>query len=185
MAVSFGVDEIVLPDVIGDANGTIYATQTFLGGYRERLYKANIERMFVVQGQNYSECCRTIAWAYAHGIRTFGIPRHLLETTKDLMIRFRLTEYIHAAWNNSTIHFLGASPLWSRELQVAGHFLKGKVRGMDTSMPYVYAIGAQPVEGDAKIKRQRDYFDVPNVYQYWAEHNVQTMIGWAEDAWAS
>jgi hypothetical protein len=192
MAWNFGVDEIVLPDVIGDLDKTIQASAAFINDFR-RETPLGCGLMFVAQGQNFAECCRAITWAAARPqVTTIGIPRHLLQTTGDHMIRFRLVKYIERVNQEYLfrrpmpiqIHFLGASPLWVREIEVAGHFLRGKIRGMDTSMPFVYGMCNEIISDTVQtIGRSENFFEWKSPqdvrYREKMDYNVDTFIRWA------
>lgn len=193
-------DEFVIPDSIGELDATIQLAQHFLQEWASML-PPQVQLMFVAQGQNYAEVCRSIQWAASRGrITTIGIPRHLIKTTGDRMIRMRLVEYIQRVnqeqfFNHPPlqIHLLGASPLWVFEAEIAGHFLGGKIRGMDTSMPFVYGLEGVRIDEErpGQISRQKDYFNRQpskgaDNFTKWhrraqirsTEDNIQTMLRW-------
>ncbi len=142
IACRYKVTEIVIPDRMKNADVTIEMAKSFYA-MAERTYHAERFRfMFVVQGDTWYEMNRCLHWAMEQRwIHTIAIPRHTLETCLDATARLNMAETIKLH-SKKAIHFLGASPLWPEEIIEAA---KSKiVRGMDTSMAYVYGIAGKP-----------------------------------------
>lgn len=133
----YKVDEVVIPDRIRNASVSMELAKSFRKMYENNPYH-RMKLMFVVQGASWYEMNACVQWAMDQKwIDTIAIPRHTLETCMDATARLTMASYIEAN-SNQDIHFLGASPLWPGEIKEAAQL--GSVRGMDTSMPYVYAI---------------------------------------------
>jgi hypothetical protein len=172
MADYYGIDEVVIPDVLGEADQTFARLRDFVDDVDSNVWMQR-RFMVVVQGKTFDECRRFIDDVVAlrgdyllPGIRTFGIPKHLVETTtpKDWRvaqsIRLRLASYIRAQFGDAfDIHFLGATS-WLGELT---HLNPFGVRSIDTSLPYVFGLMNTPSWlGELYVsstRRPDNYFD--------------------------
>lgn len=172
----FGVSEVVIPDCIGSKDLTIAMAKQF----KEMAYKTlnpDILFMFVAQGNNDFEIRQSIRWAMSeHWIDTIALPKHLVETTGNKSIRLQLA--LHITENSmKQVHLLGGSPLWIEEVQSASEL--EFIRGMDTSMPYVYGMSEAHLEhATAIIGRPGDYFDhkLDSMQEHISLHNVKWML---------
>lgn len=177
---AFDPDEVVIPDIMGDALGTIGRATKFVKAYGSEI---QADLMFVAQGRSLIEVTRMIeVLVTLDHVTTVGIPRHLLATTGHKDVRIMLAMWIHKHYGKTlNIHFLGAAPSWPFEVLYAND-LKF-VRGMDTSMPFNYALNnAYLVEGDKKhIKRPLDYFNQQFTHEQeiLARRNAVLMRQWA------
>jgi hypothetical protein len=121
-------------------------------------------------------------------IVTIYLPR-LLVTKTAPHARITLAKKIHKWAPGLDIHFLGASRLWSAELHSAASDIPW-VRGMDTSMPYVYARHGARVDQDldrvAPPHRESDgsYFSGTwdPKQRGLATDNVERMLKWSVGA---
>ena len=160
LADKFKVNEVVVPDRIKSENVTIEMARTFRRMYVNNPALHPVKFMFVVQGATWHGVRRCLDWALdQRWIGTIALPRHLLETCMDPTVRLMLAEIIRKE-SNKNVHLLGASPLWTEEIVEAGK--SGIVRGMDTSMPYVYGIAGKPWPNEDVVNSAltRDvYFD--------------------------
>jgi len=179
VANEFQVDEIVIPDVIGNR---IKTAEKCVEWY-DKFFDSKFKHMLVAQGQTVEECVDLIGMVDGFDIDTIGIPRHLAKTTGERDARLHLA---HALWDlygdRFDYHFLGATPLWAEEL----HFVKigaPWVRGMDTSMPYNYAHARETVDSGFSILRPDPYFDIEfdEDQQEYLKHNIDLMLGWVAD----
>lgn len=180
MALNLDINEIVIPDTLGDAVQTFDKLEEFAAVLDTDVWQQK-RFMAVVQGETFEECCSLIdrivffkSDYLLNGLKTFGIPKHLCKTTsgsewaKD-SIRLRLASYIRHKYDRRfQVHFLGANPGSIHEL---GYLKSFEVRSVDTSMPYVYAFQGLDMN-DAYVnefidlERQEGYFDfVPDLEQ--------------------
>ena len=151
IAHAWSVDEIVVPDILGDCNATIDLARSF-----EKYAQPNDFRYVgVAQGRTLSEVVKCITY-FEHNewVSTLALPRVLNTIHKTQ--RFNLIEPIAKEYRFDAIHCLGASS-WIREV-VAIDAL-GIVRGMDTSLPVVLGLDGRSLADDQYIKRQSGYFD--------------------------
>lgn len=181
IADQFGIDEIVIPDILGNKDHTVAAAYKFA-----EFASGNYKYMAVLQGQSYEElvdCAEHFAeMPYVH---TIGIPRHLAKTLGDRDARLVITGVLIDKFGERfEYHLLGATPLWSRELLFAQVAYGEKLRGMDTSMPYNYAYYGESVDGEMTMLRPSGYFELPEE-KFHEEHvmdNVAKMLSWANHA---
>lgn len=172
MAKVNGINEVVIPDTLGDAGATLNQLADVINEldpdeWQERNYAV------VVQGESYEECRSFIERVvqlknsyHLSGLKTFCIPKHLGKTARGneisrSSIRLRLAAYIHARHSDRfEVHFLGAMPNYIQEL---AHLQTYGVRSVDTSMPYVYALAYEDLpkwKTPPDIERQEGYFDM-------------------------
>jgi hypothetical protein len=177
-------DEIVVPDVIGDAHETAVSVLQF-GHF---VQPDDFGYMAVLQGQNMSEIQRMLdLYESEEWITTIALPRVLLKTFGD-DIRVNLARIIQGEtrFKKENIHCLGAGS-WMREIQMLTRL--DLVRGMDTSLPINYGLAsvALPDEGveqpEQIVKRPSNYFgaNVARNTDVWQiiKHNVDTYLSWA------
>lgn len=179
LAIEYGIDEIVVSDVMGNAEESFELLT---------VYKPNDGKkyMAVVQGRNVEQCEEYIRRVNASSrtkyITTLGLPKHLLETCKDPLIRIRLTRLIRDTNPDYAVHFLGGSHLNPCEIREAAHF---RVRSMDTSMPFVYAFCEEAIKeepGSLMVRdRPMDYFKRrPGEFnEAVLNYNIHTLKEWA------
>lgn len=173
MALNMNINEIVIPDALGDSEET-YDKLVNSAETLDTDVWAQKRFMTVVQGESFGECCKLIddivflKSEYALiGLKAFGIPKHLGKTTKGSewaqdSIRLRLASYIRHKYDRRfQVHFLGANP---RSIHELGYLKSFEVRSVDTSMPYVYAfqgldLSDAYVNEFIDLERQEGYFD--------------------------
>src|SRR6266702_2418333 len=151
-------DEVISPDTMGDAVAS-YKKLTKLLSYRKhpsRAHKRNFHIMVPVQGRSVEECYafvdRVAAIAAGNAIKTFGLPKCLVETTSWAEIRITLLRYIQERYEGAfDVHFLGYNS-HGETLQAA---LRG-ARSMDTSMPFVVAAAGWSLGEHKQIPRDRE-----------------------------
>ncbi len=166
IGIRFGVDEIVLPDVMGDAVRTMNAASQAI--YQQGVHYA-ARYMFVLQGQTYDEVFMTAKYALSFSnVWSLGIPRHLIETIGDPKARWRIVEMLTSHLDvygagSRGIHLLGMNPTCPREMEDVPDWLKAKVRGFDTSAPYNFAYWGHSMMDKVSMKRPKKYFEQPAV----------------------
>jgi len=178
------VDEIVIPDFMGDAMATIDELHSFMHVAETR--DRQFSYMFVAQGQTVDECLWSIDRAgFYSNINTIGLPRHLLQTCGDKNARLTLLQrLIYNFGGRYEVHFLGASVEWPDEARVVGSLFPDQVRGMDTSMPYVYGYYAEWLtDSHSKCVRPEGYFDCPkdDFNEIAVQGNIDQLMRWVYD----
>lgn len=174
LAEGFAPDEVVFPDVMGEMSATL---NLFVDCWNKwQALEVSWDPMVVVQGQTNKECQDFIHQIadISGGYVTLGIPRHLLKRTGDKFIRANLASWAKSQGYDGAIHALGASSFWPEEigyLQTTGFF-----RGMDTSMPFVYAMNnltypQAPFGPDEEPQRPANYFEGSTTVQV---HDLMT-----------
>lgn len=179
-------DEVVIPDVLGDAKMSLTLAADFFS-YRHHL--PGLRYMLVAQGKTVNEIWDMLLVAIARhpSITTIGLPKHLV-TTVDTHARVVLTNRIKEMYQDRfDIHFLGSSPALPNEIM----YVSNMVRSMDTSMPFAFAwhglnIGHPDVEhgGRTDAERPTDYFNRPAQEFDIAlvNKNIETMKSWCASA---
>lgn len=181
----FGVDEIVIPDIMLDARGTLNEYEKFWDYARESESLKGLKTMFVLQGRNEDELFTMADHACNPRFRAhvIGIPRHTLVTCNNERIRRSLSRYIHSRNKTKQIHLLGASPEFPSELK---HFRGTRyVRSTDTSSAFNYAFqGELLAQKYAPIRRPPGYFDLhwTQFHMDKLDKNVKKLRCWTEQA---
>jgi len=192
-AAELDADEVVLPDVMKDAQRTIHRIEEFLQWYDNSEWGGGRRRnfMFVAQGTTYEEVQSMMGEVMedkemSKNISAVGIPRHLVETLNDNQARVELAYYFHERYSNSdyapvAIHFLGASPVYVEEVGDLQSI--GIGRGMDTSLPYNATYHSVELGGLTPdvVSRPDGYFDLDHqaFNSQLLEKNIHTMMDWA------
>jgi hypothetical protein len=188
IANSYKVDEIVLPDVIGNMDETLERSRAFLDFAGTVTTIKRFQYMFVCQGQDEFEFIESadIAARWPE-VTTIGIPRHALVTCDSFDARKSIANILQASDRfDKRIHFLGANPISPREARFLAdpdHTTQRCVRGMDTSMPFNYALAKAKMDDGVNVGRAQDYFNLPaskfdgdlmqkhlDTYKYWARY---------------
>jgi hypothetical protein len=177
----FEVAELVIPDSIKHTELTISMANQFYS-MAEDFLEPYIRKMFVAQGSDMFDMEECIFWATQQDwIDTIALPRHTLETCNgNLVARLGFAEYIKRQCDKD-IHFLGASPLWTGEFEEARNL--GIVRGMDTSMPYVYGYHEKVLPSNEVLNRPDNYFevDMDEMQHHITLRNVMMMVDEVND----
>jgi hypothetical protein len=151
LGLAWSVDEIVVPDVLGDCDATIDLARKFEPYVREHDFRY----VGVAQGRTIAELLKCITYfQYAPWITTLALPRHI--NTIHHTQRFNLIEPIVKEFKFDAVHCLGASS-WIREVLAIDSL--GCVRGMDTSLPVVLGLEGMALRDDNYVPRQPDFFD--------------------------
>jgi len=177
MALGLMVNEIVVPDVLGDMYATLKLAKEFFQYGVDHRFKY----MGVVQGQSLDECCACVEAYYSdHGnITVLGIPRHLIHTTNTKDIRAQLASYIRGNYPGYQVHLLGTNPSYIKELRThATDFAIAGVRGVDTSAPFNYAWGAKSMLEGQHCGRPEYYFEINLPTTQALDYNIQLLKAW-------
>lgn len=153
------VNEVVVPDTLGDAVETLKQAFTFMNWSSDAF-----NYMGVVQGSTFGECFDCIygfsSMAY---ITTLGIPRHLL-TKLGEDARIRIVAHIRKQYDDRFyLHLLGTNPDSMDELTGYGRLYRMYgVRGIDTSAPFNYSLAGVSLAAAKHIavSRPQNYFDL-------------------------
>lgn len=177
MALGLMVNEIVVPDVLGDMYATLKMAKEFFQFGVDPRFKY----MGVVQGKSLDECCACVEAFYSdHGnITVLGIPRHLIHTTGNKKIRAELATYIYGSYPGYQIHLLGTNPSYIKELREnAYEFHRACVRGVDTSAPFNYAWGSKSMLNGDYCGRPEYYFEINLPTTQALDYNIQLLKAW-------
>lgn len=179
----FGADELVVPDVLGDARGTLDRVTNFIGGGGSPRLQG-VKLMAVIQGRNMFELERVASNYSRWGkITTVGIPR-LLGQAIGKEARINLALHLNKEYpGRFEIHFLGAQADWPGEVLAVSKETPF-VRSFDTSLPYNYAMaGRQLRPGDPNpttpTSRPSRYFRDDQVLTELIKHNEAVIKTWA------
>lgn len=148
------IDELVLPDVLGNSTATLAASADFL---RQRTVPLK-HYMGVVQGEDLPQLHHLVdAYSKMRGITTLGLPRLLLKQI-GVSCRIDLANWIDANYSGRfALHLLGASSLWAKEVYYALKYAPF-IRSIDTSLPYNYGLKGERIDrSKRKIDRPIDY----------------------------
>ena len=187
LAKEFKCNEVVVPDVMGDMLATITAIDDFAP---YALAHPTAHYMAVLQGQTVEEClmvARHVA-ATAPWVSTLGIPRHLVRTTGIRDVRIMIVMQLDETklCEDKAIHFLGTAPTWPEEIKFANMCYYGRIRSVDTSLPYNYTWAKEllhnsNMHGNVQVARPQGYFemsefafDVPMMHS-----NIKVLLDWA------
>lgn len=169
-AKEFGVDEVAIPDILGDGPATVGRMEAFFSRVEPALSVEEDREYnfgFVAQGNTLDDALRTVNYVmegwYSPWVKTVYLPRLLIEKSGDPNVRIQLARYIHDARPRLDIHLFGMHsdhPMEVFEAATTAPF----IRGVDTSMPYNFAyfrefVGYYDRKGGAS--RPPNYFDLP------------------------
>lgn len=170
------VDEVVVPDVMGDRPHTVEAVRAFRP---LALAHPEFDYIGVIQGKSYSDLAAMLAfYEQEEWIKVLAIPRVLAHTVhKDIRPNFleAFKEQIQRRF--SAVHCLGATPNHKEVI-----LLKDTIaRGIDTSMPAVMGLDKRLLGIDGHISRGPGFFEAePGSKQRISiEHNLNLYVEWA------
>jgi len=151
-AILIHADEIILPDVLKDAEATMRDTMNALDYLKERFGSLDalpFKLMVVPQGRDEEDWLQCAKYMVRNlPIHTIGIPKHLNETCgrRDgrLYAISDLGDLVGAELTNNSIeiHLLGCATTPLEVLTIAKASEQGiipEVRSCDSAIPYVYA----------------------------------------------
>jgi hypothetical protein len=179
LCLQHGVDELVIPDVLGDKEGTLGKLFHFAGSTVRLRHRRKMRYMLVAQGTTIAEClsCVTEALEMTNFITTVGLPKHLVKTVNE-NARVVLAGRIAARFPYLSVHFLGSAPSWPDEIAHTKN-----VRSMDTSMPFSFAWHGQRMlnaPADGYYERPANYFNLPaeGFSAELIQTNINQMVEW-------
>jgi hypothetical protein len=186
LATEWGFDEIVIPDVLLRASLNVDRAEAFLKYHTKAT--DSFGRMFVAQGHSLDEIKLSIRYMltkYPNLITTIGLPRNLLLAQPQLDIRIQLVMWLADEFPNYPVHCLGANDLWATEVRELGSLNVRNLRGIDTSLPYVWGLHLQSIRTltnrDSKhYARPANYFSVhmDSMQLVSARKNVDMYMSW-------
>lgn len=174
VADEIGVQEIVVPDKLGDGNETIARGLAF-----SRYTRAGYRYMMVAQGKTILEAIQTLDFIMTDTkfmyVTCVGIPRLL--NHQDKHARFKLAKYIAKKGYHKAMefHFLGAT----RDLDEVGYLEEtGIGRGIDTSAPIYMGLKGWDIKIHDWASRPPDYFDLDKDNKM-VDKNIKSYLRWA------
>jgi hypothetical protein len=190
LAVEFGVDEVVMPDIPNNGHQTFEAVQTFLcdlatfTSEHPDALKSDLTLMAVVQGTTFNEITSTIDCldtATPAGT-VLGFPRRL--TQGNIQLRIGAMEYVVAKYGKRfPLHMLGLSREWPGEFLRATRQFGSHLRGLDTDAPYVWAFNQGTLQNlwSADNERPRDYFMqiASRFNRHLVDYNIYVLTAWS------
>lgn len=188
VAGDYFVNELVLPDTMGDFYSTLGKALDFLGQHRLE-FRKEVEFGFVLHGRTYYEAINHFDTLRANQklfeqINVIYLPRMMVQKEGD-RIRINVADYIFEQEPrfNKHIHLLGANPLWMMECREAYKLADGakkRFRSMDTSAPFVYAKRDKYIDEGVYRRDEASYFYGPmSVDQrLMARENMEAMQRW-------
>jgi hypothetical protein len=179
-----GVDEIVVPDEIGDSEGTIARAHRFFGSMQKEPDWSKYKYMGVVQSKGDHGGIMECIHAFAEmPINVLGVPRHLVDY--DKYGRYNILSMIkgYGYHKRFEVHLLGTNPKWPSEISTIQE-VHPWVRGVDSSLPYNFAIAGEKLSAKFRdhrtIGRPEGYFDrVPTINAELLQDNIDTFMRWA------
>lgn len=148
--------EMVLPDVLGDADLTWAASLDFMKNHAKH---SGTNFIGVAQGENDTQLHKLIdLYAQEDSIKVIGVPRLLLK--QYVSARIDLANWIDSMYRGRFhVHLLGASALWLKEPLYVSKYAP-HVRSIDTSLPFNYGIKGVCIDAadGVVINRPDEYF---------------------------
>lgn len=159
MAYQVRATELVIPDVIGDLQGTVAKVTEFMGVYNN-FQNRPPRLMGVVQGHTFQECMELIRfYRQIKYVKTLGIPRWMVNNL-HASFRIKLLTLIRQEYKTDfAIHLLGASHAYPDECQSVERAHPGFVRSIDTSLPFTYAQLGLELSPRYNVPRQTNFAD--------------------------
>lgn len=187
--------EIVCPDVLFDANGTVEATRQmlkYIEAHTEIYKKAGSPRLMIVpQGQDRTQwvkCLTNLLKVYDATREDVALPDPVIGVSKDydVFVKGGITTLVKEYCEGYDVHCLGwPSNLWSlARVQQECPW----VRSTDSAKPFVYARAHILLEPGGRVpeypRRGDDYFQAVMNYQQHeiAARNIRVFDAAATDA---
>jgi hypothetical protein len=180
IAFQLGADEIVLPDVIRDAEETIKRGKQFLQHMAESQIKPP-NLMGVLQSTGPAKEWQTCLEEFAKidMVTTIGVPRHFVNY--DKYMRHQVLTWINYWYKDRfQVHLLGMNSRFPSEVANISREHPW-VRSCDSSLPYNYTIAGWGLSAvNRRVERPANYFDtVADVDTVLLYKNIDTYLGWA------
>ena len=171
LAKDFDFDEVVVPDVMGNASKTITMARAF-----EKFAEPGRQYMGVVQGKTVAEIvnCAT-ALSFLDYITVLVVPRHLTSIHRDLRVNYG--EALHNIYDRDLpLHFLGSGEDPREVIRLS---TLDTARSHDTSMPFVAAYKKSNIRTFQYKGRPDDYFNLRPPNMELLHDNIRTYLDWA------
>lgn len=184
-------NELVMPDVRCDMEGTLSATSDFATKFMHCSAFETTDLMCVIQIKDFEDIPRFLAqmltiqkYVYPSGIRKFtiGIPRRLTETLGG-MARISVVSWIQSLGLDNPIHLLGYSRASATSAADEIKALWNQVRSIDTDAPFVWTWrGLELGHSQQAPERPNDYMDIPTweLDQSRLQYNIYLLDRWAQ-----
>ncbi len=154
VACEIAVDDIVVPDVLGDAGASYRLATDFQTVAKDYDW---FNYIGVVQGRDRAEIVQSIHLLMdVEYIKILAVPRHLCQKVHKY-IRYDIVEALYDDIEDrfEAIHFLGSSA-WAKEPVILSDL--PIARGIDTSFPIYMGMSGLEIGKDRWIPRPRKYF---------------------------
>jgi len=180
-AEAWRVNEIVAPDVMGDAIETMRLTDEFVTqmcSVRDRRRRFKI--MGVLQG-GYRTDGKLLEAFDLMGIDVVGIPKVRVQDEGDSN-RLGVAQFIESCYpGRFKIHLLGLNNNWPSEMYHLARRFPVSVRSMDSAQPYkMTEVGHYLTIVDGYAQRRSDYFSrFVKVNETMLSDNINTFLDWA------
>jgi hypothetical protein len=192
VAARYGATELVAPDILYDAYGTLELTTEFLGilqdtAHPQFRYDTKPRIAAVAHGRTLREAIAFVGELntqdVARQVKTISISRTVCYKTCNPTARFELALEIKRRYGHRyDIHLLGLSDQWPTELQHCAS-VPGLIRSLDTIAPFSFAHAGYSIQGIGitKVPRPDNYFqltseDFPN--RNLLEQNIRMLDEW-------
>lgn len=178
LADNLGVHEIVAPDVMGSAQGTIESLSRFAPTGLERM--DDYAFMGVAQGNSMAEIVATIQWmANQEWITVLGLPRILSNNVHKYMrctiMESELGKNLIPKSFSGGVHCLGGAR-FAREAVLLGDH-EG-IRSMDTSYVASMSLLTKDIRRDDFSTRPANFWDAEYPDDVLADRNHETYLDW-------
>lgn len=177
MAQDWKIDEVVIPDIIGDCDLSIE-----LARWAGRVNKPQgVKFQAVVQGTSVAEALKSFReLRRLEHVDTIAIPRHFnkFHPTSRHALMASLAEAAEF-WYEKPIHCLGYHS-WMAEIKALARL---PIRSLDTSTPFHMAQHGLSLDtSPVNVARQEDFFlwEPDDEQRRLAQHNFNTFVRWAE-----
>jgi len=175
-AITVNANAVMLPDLPGDAEGTLQAALPVA----EDLLKAHIKPTPILQGVTLKEteaCARSFA-KHLPSFKGFGVPRSFVENMDS---RAKIVEYLLKRFPDQPVHLLGLSNNLADDLYVANNY--ENVMGLDSAIPiHMNELISQEGWVGKRPKRPHDYWKWTSLRTAYGQANVRRIKGWLRGA---
>ena len=160
LAVEMNVNELIIPDVIGDYKKTKKKRNDFLKKFYDKLDRHDIKIQSVVQGSTLDECKQCLKEIQSDSrIDVVGVPFRMnyaefYGKTKEENQMLNRINFIKTNNFLMPVHLLGCNLL---QEMVEFYYYKG-VRSMDTKLISRYAMNNQNLNYNDKVKPKKKLF---------------------------
>lgn len=181
-AVALRVNEVVIPDDMGNADGTIAQAKKFFHWLEGFAMPTPMNFMAVLQSTGDAASWQKCITEFAEmpDITTIGIPRHFVD--KDRYMRYQVCAWIKGNHFDErfNVHLLGTNPKFVTEIATMANAFPW-IRSCDSSLPYNYTIAGKRLGALVNREERPDhYFTEPRIVdQDLLAKNINTYKRWA------